>query len=173
MLGCDGWAIPASDPPMRWDDHPAHKPTPINTSFPLLFISNTADPVTPLSAGLKMARKFTDAGFFEVATEGHCSLAAASYCASEKIRAYFQEGKVPQLGKEDGPAGKKWEVCEADEEPFRAYDQVAAHEVSEKATRMMMWKKLQDVTRHMKWMGRESEFFSPEAEEERRQLLGL
>lgn len=83
MLGCEGWKIKAVDPPMRWDDHPAHKQKPIKTSHPLLFISNTADPVTPLKAGVKMARKFVDAGLVEQHSEGHCSLAAVSKCTSK------------------------------------------------------------------------------------------
>jgi hypothetical protein len=30
---------------MDWDDNPAHGSEPIRTSFPILFISNSADPV--------------------------------------------------------------------------------------------------------------------------------
>lgn len=124
MLGCEGWKIEAVDPPMRWDDHPAHKLKPIKTSHPLLFVSNTADPVTPLKAGVKMAKKFVDAGLIEQHSEGHCSLAAVSLCTSKcslsfeikfsiglfssvisqlltgfhvvnKIRTYFTTGEVP------------------------------------------------------------------------------
>jgi hypothetical protein len=126
MLGCDGWAIESTDPPMRWDDHPAHKPKPIKTSYPLLFISNTADPVTPLKAGVKMAHKFVDAGLIEQKTEGHCSLSAASGCTIQKIKDYLKEGKVPSPP-EWGPEGReieegKWERCERDEWPWAAFD---------------------------------------------------
>jgi len=121
-LVCEGWNIEAVDPPMRWDDHPAHKPKPIKTGFPLLFVSNTADPVTPLFAGVKMAKRFVDAGLVEQHSEGHCSLAAVSKCTMTKIREYFLEGKVPPPpveGKDliDG----KWDKCDADEWPFHSY----------------------------------------------------
>ncbi|KAG9228384.1 TAP-like protein-domain-containing protein [Amylocarpus encephaloides] len=118
MLACDDWPIKAIDPPMRWDDHPANKNPPINTSFPLLFIGNTADPVTPLHAALKMARKFTDAGLIEQKSEGHCSLAAVSKCTISKVTQYFREGIVPSVPDiEDGG----WETCDADEWPFHPF----------------------------------------------------
>jgi TAP-like protein len=117
MIGCDGWTVPIKDPPMNWTDHPAHKPKPIKTSFPLLFISNTKDPVTPKAAGLAMAAKFKDAGFLEQKSEGHCSISSVSLCTIEKIRAYFRDGKVPA-----SPNGDSWEKCERDEEPWRPFD---------------------------------------------------
>jgi pimeloyl-ACP methyl ester carboxylesterase len=123
MIGCDSWSIAATDPPMRWDDHPAHKPKPIKTSFPLLFLSNSQDPVTPLKAGVKMARKFVDAGLVEQHGAGHCSLAAASLCTLKKIRAYLGEGKVPP-SPEWGPKGReiedgKWDRCARDDWPWK------------------------------------------------------
>jgi hypothetical protein len=125
MVGCDAFAIETKDPPMRWDDNPAHKLKPIKTSFPLLFVSNTADPVTPLRAGLKMAKKFVDAGLIEQRSEGHCSLAAVSKCTIGKIRAYFAEGKVPPHPIEGGKGKElkdgKWDRCEADEWPFHPF----------------------------------------------------
>jgi hypothetical protein len=122
MIGCDGWGIPAKDPPMDWDDHPALKPKPINTSFPLLFVSNTLDPVTPKDAGLAMALKFKNAGFIEQESEGHCSISSVSMCTIKKIRAYFREGKVPAppvLADKDGDG---WEKCKRDEEPWGQFD---------------------------------------------------
>jgi hypothetical protein len=116
---------------MRWDDNPAHKLKPINTSFPLLFISNTADPVTPLHAGLKMAKKFVDAGLIEQKSEGHCSIAAVSKCTIGKIRAYIAQGKLPPHPIEGGKGKElkdgKWDRCEADEWPFHPLSSHGVH----------------------------------------------
>jgi hypothetical protein len=148
MVGCDAWSIKAVDPPMRWDDHPAHKLKPIKTSFPVFFISNTADPVTPLAAGLKMAKKFVDAGLVEQICEGHCSLAAVSRCTTEKIRAYFTEGKVPGIH----------DKCEADEWPFHPYNgaewvEKRGMEATEEVERMIAQKEMQESFKEMKFWG--------------------
>lgn len=117
MIGCSHFSIVPTDPPMRWDNHPSHRQSPINTSFPLLFVSNTGDPVTPLEAGVKMAGKFVDAGLVESVSEGHCSLSTVSFCTMRKIREYFEDGIVP-------PAPKKgeWTRCEADEWPWKPFE---------------------------------------------------
>jgi len=126
MMGCDGWSIPIKDPPMRWDDHPAHKPKPIKTSFPVLFLSNTLDPVTPKKAGLIMSKKFKESGFIEQRSEGHCTLAAVSLCTIKKLRAYFKEGIVPrhpEFGAKTAAAhiDADWDTCYADEEPWKPF----------------------------------------------------
>lgn len=126
MLSCDAYPVKAIDPPMRWDDHPSHKADPIKTAFPVLFISNTADPVTPLAAGVKMARKFVDAGLIEQHSMGHCSVAAVSKCTIGKLRAYLKDGKVPphpvKGGKGRELADGKWTKCDADEYPFHPFE---------------------------------------------------
>ncbi|KAF7907726.1 uncharacterized protein EAF01_005312 [Botrytis porri] len=125
MIQCSGYDIQSIDPPMRWDDHPAHRQKPIKTAFPLLYISNSADPVTPLFAGVKMATKFVDAGFFEQESEGHCTIAVKSRCTIEKVRAYFRDGKVPDAprfrGKGSDLLEGEWEKCPADEWPWHEY----------------------------------------------------
>ncbi|TAQ89580.1 hypothetical protein B7494_g2083 [Chlorociboria aeruginascens] len=162
MVGCEGWSIEQVDPPMRWDDHPTHKQKPINTSFPVLFVSNTADPVTPLYAGVKMARKFVDAGLIEQQSEGHCSVSAVSKCSIGKIAAYFKEGKVPPapiLGKEENRLKDgKWERCEADEWPWHPYvekDFIAANGVEGKtyAKKMTAWKEMQQQFKDLEFWG--------------------
>jgi pimeloyl-ACP methyl ester carboxylesterase len=161
MLGCEGWGIEAIDPPMRWDDHPAHKQKPIKTSFPVLFISNTFDPVTPLRAGVDMAKKFVDAGLIEQKSMGHCSLAAVSLCTIRKIKAYFTKGEVPPPPKEGGKGKEledgKWDRCEADEWPFHPYDgdlSIATSGVdAEDAEAMKAFKQLQDTFAQMKHWG--------------------
>lgn len=161
MLGCEGWGIEAVDPPMRWDDHPAHKQKPIKTSFPVLFISNTYDPVTPLKAGVKMAKKFVDAGLIEQKSMGHCSLAAVSLCTISKIKAYFTEGKVPPPPEAGGKGREledgKWDRCEANEWPFHPYDPsqgFAAISVDVKDIEAMnALKEMQDIFAEMKHWG--------------------
>jgi hypothetical protein len=122
MIGCDGWGIKSTDPPMRWDRHPAHRQKPINTSFPLMFISNTADPVTPLFAGVKMAGKFVGAGLIEQKSEGHCSLSTVSLCTLNKVADYFLNGTVPAVpkwGPDGGLEGGGWDTCERNQHPFQ------------------------------------------------------
>lgn len=120
MMGCNDWAIEAKDPPMDWDDHPARKPAPINTSFPLLFLTNHLDPVTPLYAALKMTRRFAGASVVEQTDGmGHCSSACTSMCTIRHIRAYINEGKVPRVPDFDSSEdGNKWETCECQEKPW-------------------------------------------------------
>jgi len=138
MVGCDAWPIESKDPPMRWDDHPAKNPKPIKTSFPVLFVSNTADPVTPLYAGVKMAKKFVDAGLIEQKSEGHCSLAAVSLCTTKKIQAYFLEGKVPPppVTSDNGLDDGKWDKCEAQQWPWHDPSAVIAEQGEEEVKLM-------------------------------------
>ncbi|PVH79184.1 alpha/beta-hydrolase [Cadophora sp. DSE1049] len=163
MIACDAYPVKAVDPPMRWDDHPSHKADPIKTSFPLLFVSNTADPVTPLAAGVKMARKFVDAGLVEQHSMGHCSIAAVSKCSIGKIRAYLREGKVPPHPVKGGKGRElvdgKWTKCDAEQYPFHPYegDVMAAQsvEAAMEIERMNAMKKVQNVFSKMKAWGQD------------------
>ena len=149
---------------MRWDDHPAHKPKPINTSFPLLFISNTYDPVTPLPAGLKMARQFTNAGFFEVLTEGHCSLAAPSLCSFQKISSYLRVGIVPKppgaFKKGEGEIEQEkrdWETCRADGWPWKSPVEAESQDLEGQRLLKLQeaWERVEGASRIAgNWLGR-------------------
>ncbi|QIW95476.1 hypothetical protein AMS68_000994 [Peltaster fructicola] len=79
-----------------------------NTSFPILFIGNSADPVTPVRNARKMARGYRSAGVLEQESSGHCSTSAPSRCTREVIYRYFQLGELPEPGKH----------CSADQYPF-------------------------------------------------------
>ncbi|KAI1503612.1 TAP-like protein-domain-containing protein [Biscogniauxia marginata] len=118
-VGCNGWEIETKDPPMRWDDHPAHKPAPIETDFPLLFLSNHFDPVTPLHAALKMTRKFANSSIVEQGSEGHCTISCSSVCTVGHIRAYLNEGIVPPLPKFDSEDEGEWTTCECNGKPWK------------------------------------------------------
>jgi pimeloyl-ACP methyl ester carboxylesterase len=89
MLGmkCANWKIRAS---YKFDG-----PFGSNTSHPILFVSNTADPVTPLRSGRVMSSKFPESRLLINDQAGHCSFSAKNLCAFEKIRQYFQTGSLP------------------------------------------------------------------------------
>ncbi len=122
MLQCNGWDVYAQN-------HPATSPKPwpqpdgaeqIETSFPILFLSNTLDPVTPLSAAVEMALKFKHAGLLEQKAEGHCTVSASSRCTARVVRDYLLDGKVPPPPKVDGKKYLQgtWQTCEAESSPF-------------------------------------------------------
>ncbi|KAK4185493.1 TAP-like protein-domain-containing protein [Podospora australis] len=127
MLQCNGWdisstssssAIPSSPDPESLQSKQ------IETSFPILFLSNTYDPVTPLKSAVKMALGFKDAGLLELKAEGHCTTATVSLCTAKAVRDYVLHGKVPSPPVVHGKnyLGGKWTTCEADEVPWRPAD---------------------------------------------------
>lgn len=83
-----------------------------NTSFPLLFIGNVADPVAPLWAAEKASKGFADSVVLTQNNAGHCSIAAPSLCTAGHVRAYFRDGALPPPGT----------VCEVDQTVFPADD---------------------------------------------------
>ncbi|KEQ68202.1 alpha/beta-hydrolase, partial [Aureobasidium namibiae CBS 147.97] len=122
-LPCNGWSIPSIDSPLRMTVPDGWKETgQTNTSFPLLFVSNTHDPITPLRAGIRMAQRFYGAGFIEQEGEGHCSIAEVSLCTVSKVRAYFRDGIVPPAPRlKDGQHVREglWDRCETNERPWQ------------------------------------------------------
>ncbi|KAI2643693.1 Alpha/Beta hydrolase protein [Xylaria nigripes] len=112
-LGCNGWGIESKEPPMRWDDHPAQEPAIIETGFPILFLSNTLDPVTPRDHALEMTRKFANASLVEQAAIGHCTTSCFSACTIQSLRAYLNDGIVPST-----PNDGQWPKCECLERPW-------------------------------------------------------
>ena len=118
MVQCNGWDIykPHANPKVE----PWASEKQIETAFPVLFLSNALDPVTPLRAAVKMALKFKDAGLVEQNASGHSTLSAISRCTAKVVRDYIRHGKVPPPPDVDGSdyLGGKWTICEADREPF-------------------------------------------------------
>ncbi|KAK0445905.1 TAP-like protein-domain-containing protein [Armillaria borealis] len=79
-----------------------------NTSYPILLIGNTADPVTPLSAAKKLSTAFLGSVVLTQNSSGHTSISASSECTHAYVQAYFQNGTLPKEGT----------VCEVESEMF-------------------------------------------------------
>ncbi|KAL8379176.1 hypothetical protein RB599_008834 [Gaeumannomyces hyphopodioides] len=75
---CNQWGILSTSQsrPSPWD--PSQDDNVTETAFPLLVLSNTHDPATPLKSGLRVATAFKGAGFVEQRCGGHVSMAATS-----------------------------------------------------------------------------------------------
>ncbi|KAG9103495.1 hypothetical protein FRC06_010377 [Ceratobasidium sp. 370] len=70
------------------------------TRFPIVYASLDADPVTPLSAAIKMSEAFGNKSAVLLVQEGfgHCTLAHPSVCTAKILKDYFVKGKVPAPG---------------------------------------------------------------------------
>ncbi|KAI3601324.1 alpha beta hydrolase fold family [Moniliophthora roreri] len=75
--------------------HSTEGPITGNTSVPILFIGNTADPVTPVSAAKTMSEKFPGSVVLTQDSGGHTSLAAPSACTAGHIQDYVRTGTLP------------------------------------------------------------------------------
>ncbi|EKM52549.1 uncharacterized protein PHACADRAFT_126443 [Phanerochaete carnosa HHB-10118-sp] len=69
-----------------------------NTSNPLLFISNTLDPVTPITSGRNMSSGFAGSVLLQQNSTGHTSLSGFSTCTAIVIKEYFNNGTLPAPG---------------------------------------------------------------------------
>ena len=79
-----------------------------NTSHPILIVEPRYDTVCPLVDARKVHERFGGAGLLVQNSHGHCSISAPSLCTARHVRAYFENGTLPEEGAE----------CEVDELPF-------------------------------------------------------
>ncbi|KAL5439198.1 hypothetical protein PMIN07_007240 [Paraphaeosphaeria minitans] len=77
------------------------------TSFPLLFIGNTIDPITPIAGARKMSDLFPGSVLLTQDSIGHTSLAASSACTSHNVQQYLG-GVLPAANT----------ICDAESVPF-------------------------------------------------------
>lgn len=103
-LSCAGWTEPA-----MWRFAGPFQAT---TAFPILFVANIADNVTPLRSAIANMAGFPGSTLLIQNSYGHTTLSAPSLCTGKKIRAYFQQGELPGMN----------ESCEADITPFQEPD---------------------------------------------------
>ena len=69
------------------------------TAHPILFASQTLDPVTPLRNAIGATALFPGSGVLDVDGMGHTTLAMPSVCGAKVIRKYFQTGEIEDGGK--------------------------------------------------------------------------
>ncbi|KAJ5187880.1 hypothetical protein N7449_010874 [Penicillium cf. viridicatum] len=100
QLSCVGWKAKAK--------YPFAGPWGAATAHPMLFVSNTLDPVTPLHSAQHMSQIFPGSGLLQQESEGHTTLTAPSICVAKAIRHYFQTGTLPVVGT----------LCQADLKPL-------------------------------------------------------
>jgi len=90
-IRCSGWKIRAAERitgPVGANE----------TSHPILFLANTADPVTPSYNAHQVSKRFPRSVVLTQNSTGHCSLSAPSTCTAKYVRRYFKEGILPDEG---------------------------------------------------------------------------
>lgn len=71
--------------------------TDIETRNPILFVNGPYDPVTPLISAQNTSSSFVGSVVLQHNGTGHCSSADPSVEVTEKVRSYFQTGKLPDV----------------------------------------------------------------------------
>ncbi|KAK1222468.1 hypothetical protein PQX77_014674 [Marasmius sp. AFHP31] len=118
-ITCNGWSKDIPKTQFRG-------PIAGNTSFPMLIIGNTADPVTPLEAATNVSLAFPGSVVLTRDSPGHASLTAPSVCTTKVVRAYFINGTLPEKGT----------VCPMDGSPFDPKETVTSGQTESKRDSM-------------------------------------
>ncbi|KAF2401920.1 hypothetical protein EJ06DRAFT_367904 [Trichodelitschia bisporula] len=90
-MACASWPIRPAAPFTRNITAP-------RTAHPLLWLSSTRDPVTPLRNAYAMAARFPGSRVLVQDADGHSTLAQPGRCVARAVRAYFQRGEMPPPG---------------------------------------------------------------------------
>jgi hypothetical protein len=87
------WSIPTTHTfhPQYHPEYPRFK-----TASPILVLSTTYDPICPLVSAKKAHDSFEGAGFVEQKSYGHCSISMPSLCTAKHVKAYFNDGTLPE-----------------------------------------------------------------------------
>ncbi|KAJ7683904.1 TAP-like protein-domain-containing protein [Mycena olivaceomarginata] len=89
-FGCDGWRVHREG---RFVG-----PVAGNTSVPLLFVTTSADPVTPKEGALNTLAGFPGSVLLTQDSPGHSSLTTSSLCTHSYFKQYLDNGTLPEPG---------------------------------------------------------------------------
>lgn len=113
-LTCAGWQ---ARPKYRFTGPfrtPAPDPSNVDgrPSAPLLLLSSLYDPVTPLESAYKVSKGHPGSRVLVQNSVGHCTLLSGpSECTRNVVRAYMENGRLPEEGKECQGDCVPWEEC--------------------------------------------------------------
>ncbi|ESK91339.1 alpha beta hydrolase fold family [Moniliophthora roreri MCA 2997] len=131
-LKVSGWASMTATLRIRCSSWPSipknffRGPITGNTSYPLLLIGNTADPITPLASAHKVSKLFPGSVVLQQDSSGHSALRSPSLCTANAVRAYFVNGTLPEPGT----------VCPIDGNPFLTAPEPVKRSGGKEARRM-------------------------------------
>lgn len=80
----------------------------VETAHPLLILTTSYDPICPIKGAFVARDIFVGSQIVESKAYGHCSDAMPSLCVARHVKAYFDEGTVPE----------NHTICEIDGEYF-------------------------------------------------------
>jgi len=122
--GCEYWPV---TPPERFQGPWNH-----TLRNPILVLSNTEDPVTPMDSALKVQDLLGESARLLLQDgPGHVTLALPSFCTASHVQAFYSNGTLPAKGT----------VCKPDIDPFPNPDDVRPMQWSHEQAQLMlsMW----------------------------------